>query len=62
MSDNMTFQDKFRLVIADIKVYLLFRRIFDKLPEREKHLKALVEICEDFSKLFFDGDISTINA
>ena len=39
--------------------YIPFRKIFDKLPERETLLKTLVEMNSEFSPAFFGGDIST---
>ena len=40
-------------------MYILFRKLFDQVDDRENRLKKLEEFSDDFSPDFFNGDIST---
>ena len=40
----------------EAKVFFFFRKVFDKLPEREEHVKSMVEINKDFCGMMFEGD------
>ena len=37
-------KDQMELLAKDIKLFLLFRRIFEKLPDKATHEAALVEM------------------
>ena len=54
----MATEDKFKLIVNSFELYKRFRKIFDKLPNRETKVKILVEKSKDFGPNFFDGNIT----
>ena len=40
-------------------IFAMFRKVFDKLPDREKHVEAMSNFNEDFCNVLFSMDIST---
>ena len=52
-------KDQMELIAKDIKLFLLFRRIFDKLPDKATHEAALVKISSDMMSVVLQEPVGT---
>ena len=52
-------KDQMELLAKDIKLFLLFRRIFDKLPDKATHEAALVEMSSDLMQVVLQEPVGT---
>ena len=48
-----------QLFLHTQELYVIFRRIFDKLPDKATHEAALLDVSDEWMEVELKGDIST---